>query len=211
MNTNQEINISVILPSRERPKLLHRVLVSFDLYANFPNDIEYLIWLDDDDDNENENIEVIKKLKKRIQNMRYFVCPRIGHRNVWFMFENLIKVSKGKIIFPVADDYFMRMLNWDMYMCRYIEETAFIGWRTRFGFTKKLLDECNVIEIYKQYHQKANERIMEYAYKENIMKDMGGDWFGVAGIPSIKRLKIKDEELSKKGFTPDFDICLYEK
>ncbi len=199
----EEVDISIIIPSRERFRYLRRSLFSLDILSHSPEKIEYLVWLDDDDQ---ESIEKIKKIKEQIPNIRIFVCPRMGYSNIWFMFKHLLSHSKGKIILPFADDCFMKQFEWDKNMMIYAEEEVFIGWKTRFGFTRKLLNKLDVIQMYKEKYNKINERIRDD--HNDIMRPMKGEWFGVELVrPNIRFKSRKNEQKMIPGY---FNLLEYE-
>ncbi len=202
----KETNISILMPSRERFKYLRRSLFSLDILSHYPEKIEYLIWIDNDDQ---ESIEKLKKIKEQIPNIRIFVCPRMGYSNIWFMLKHLIEHSKGKIILPFADDCFMREFEWDKKMMEYAEEEVFIGCKTRFGFTKKLLNKIDVSQMFKEKYNKVNEFVRDNYSKNNLMRPMRAEWFGVELVrPNIRFKSRRDEE----KIIPDyFNLLEYEQ
>ena len=200
----KEIDISIIIPTREREKYLRRALLSLDIYSNFPEKIEYLVWIDDDDI---KSINMIKKIKEQIPNVRFFVCPRFGYFNIWFMVKHLIKQSKGKIILPFGDDCFMKELYWDEKMIKYAEEKVFIGWRTRWGFSKKILDEIDIVQLWEEHTNKICEFIRDN--HNNILKPMRAEWFGVEDVRPKIRFKSKAEE--REMVPCHFDLLKYEQ
>lgn len=198
-----EIIVSVIIQSRERVKKLRRSLLSLDIFSYCPEKIEYLVWVDEDD---KPTIEYMKKLKIEMQNLRFFVCPRVGFYNWWFVFKNLTELAKGEIILPWADDYYMINTYWDKRLNEFSEEEAFIGWKTRFAFTRLLMKNHDIPELYHKHHQKANEKMWGYGYERDLFKTFGRSLFEVEIAKRIHRIRSYD-----KGIPENFDILAYEK
>jgi len=165
MSIKNDIEISIICASRGRPRYLRRGLVSVDIFSSYPEKIEYMIWVDSDDD---ASIECMKRLKDEIPNVRFFICPRVGFSNLWFSYEHLINVSDGKIMIPWSDDYYINYPYWDEPLYQFVESDNLICWGCSFMYTKKFVQDHNLIDFYKVHTQMSNERIFGYAMENKI-------------------------------------------
>lgn len=96
--------ISILCPSRERPRSLHRLMESIQATASNLDDIEVLIYLDFDDESTSE-----------IDYINYsFVRFFRGNRMWMSLMQNfLYSQSRGDFIMACADDFVFRTLYWD--------------------------------------------------------------------------------------------------
>ena len=201
-----DIKISILCVTRRADSICGSIQSLSDK-SSYKNFIEYLIWIDSDD---LETYKVLKKLQKEIANLRLFVCPRVGFNNMGFMIEHLIKASKGDIFLPWADDCTMTIKKWDKRMIRYIDEEVIIGKSTRIGFTRKLVEKHDIIGIYKNHPQMANEYIKDYGEKNNLYRQVKEDanskrWFKIKVVKKVERV-----EISLKDIADGFNIFEYE-
>lgn len=174
---SHKINISVFIPTRNRSdRYLPKCLTALESTAKNKNQIEYLVWVDEDDES---TIELLKNTKKQMDNLRLFICPRVGFYHIGFMHSNLASVAKGRIFLPFADDCKMTLQNWDQMMCRYIEEDAIIGSGSSFGVTKKCWINHKIYNIYGKNVQYNNEKICLYGNKHNLYRKLPKKWFSV--------------------------------
>ncbi len=97
--------ISVLLPSRCRPQELSFSLDSLELETN---DIEALIWLDDDEPKVNAYDAVLHARA----GVRTFVKPRVGYRRFDKMVNFLCEQAKGEWLFLWNDDAYMTRPDW---------------------------------------------------------------------------------------------------
>lgn len=95
--------ISVLLPTRARPKLAERFVTTASILATHPNDIEFILYVDDDD-LESHSIE--------FENVHYrtIIGPRLtmGVCNT-----RCLQESIGEIIVLGNDDVVIRTEGWD--------------------------------------------------------------------------------------------------
>lgn len=95
--------ISVIVPSRKRPKLLDQFLVSLFANSKIPERVEVIAIIDDDDQSYSETIV-------KYQEVKWIVTPReaLGKHTT-----KGIYTAKGKIIFLCNDDVIVQTKDWD--------------------------------------------------------------------------------------------------
>lgn len=96
--------ISILCPSRERPRSLQRLLESIQATANNVEDIEVLIYLDNDDES------TIERDFTNYSFVRFFR----GNRMWMSLMQNfLYSQSDGDFIMACADDFVFKTVNWD--------------------------------------------------------------------------------------------------
>ena len=98
------MKISIILPSRERPKYLLESFESFISKAKNNKDIQYIGVIDDDDMETKEYKDTIVKMGKKYDvDIELYETPRIP-------FEQYLNtgatVATGDVLFFIADDVF---------------------------------------------------------------------------------------------------------
>jgi hypothetical protein len=110
--TQNQFLISIILPSRKRPKELKNTINSFISLADPAlNNFEIIIKIDFDD---HESLDYIKTLDNKYENITFLINSRLkGWYNLVDFFEDLIRVSKSKYMFGFNDDGLMLTQNWN--------------------------------------------------------------------------------------------------
>jgi hypothetical protein len=73
------------------------------------SDIEYLFYIDNDDPQTQKYLEMVKENNKHLD-IKMVVGPRIIFSQ---MFNELVKISSGDILFMTGDDVIMRTKCWD--------------------------------------------------------------------------------------------------
>ncbi len=99
------INFSVILPTRERPKQLERMLTSLFSTASKPDSLEVILYQDEDD------IETNKiDAKLEAWGVERIIGPKLsmGKR-----LSTCIAASSGDVLFFLNDDVVVRTQDWD--------------------------------------------------------------------------------------------------
>jgi len=101
-----KIKISILCPSRGRPKNLERLIISARETASKPDEIEFLFYIDDDDTTFTDF-----NLKKYID----FNCKIIHGKRMWISVAQnfLYSQASGEIIMAAADDFVFQSKNWD--------------------------------------------------------------------------------------------------
>jgi len=101
-----KIKISILCPSRGRPKNLERLIISARETASKPDEIEFLFYIDDDDTTFTDF-----NLKKYID----FNCKIIHGKRMWISVAHnfLYSQASGEIIMAAADDFVFQSKNWD--------------------------------------------------------------------------------------------------
>lgn len=89
--------LSILIPSRERAKLLMGAIKSLGV-----SEFEILVWVDDDDPQLREYLELPATI---------FVKPRVGYRNFHKMVNFLARESSGEFILLFNDDMRIRSGN----------------------------------------------------------------------------------------------------
>ena len=104
------IKISILCPSRGRPKNLERLIVSAREKASKPDEIEFLFYIDDDDTTFTDF-----NFKKYID----FNCKIIHGKRMWISVAHnfLYSQASGEIIMAAADDFVFQSKNWDTLVC----------------------------------------------------------------------------------------------
>ena len=103
---NQNIKISLLMPSRERLEQAQRFIQSLEDNCHSPANIELLVYIDDDD----------KKTKNLFSN-QIILKKYIGKQLSMGGYNSfLLKKSTGDIIMLVNDDIEVKTQNWDKYL-----------------------------------------------------------------------------------------------
>jgi len=98
-------SLSVLVPSRERADVLKFSLDSLGLERN---NIEALVWVDDDDPQLNE----YRKLFGNNPQVKLFIKKRVGYENFHIMQNFLAAESSGNWLWLWNDDAYMDNVNW---------------------------------------------------------------------------------------------------
>lgn len=100
--------ISVLLPTRQRPNQLHRLINSIAETARFPDNIEAVLYVDDDDDSYAEKTLGIETTWVR--------GPRHhdGLVNLSIKWNHCYDASTGDILMHCGDDIIFRTTDWDV-------------------------------------------------------------------------------------------------
>ena len=144
MMKEEHINISVIMSTRGRPQYLKLALFSIFVLAKNPQKIEVMIKADEDD---SDTINICKNdpfFKE--YNIRVFIGPRLGYKNLWVSSMQLEKKTKGVIIHPFGDDTIITKLHWDDILLQYSEKEVMIGSRYSFAVTRKLWEKERIVK-----------------------------------------------------------------
>lgn len=97
------INFSLLLPTRARPKQLRRFLDSVYQCSLFPQEIEIILFLDEDDNSMFGFDYPNLKIKKLVQ----------ARNTMGFYNTSCLMISEGNIIIAVNDDIVIKTLAWD--------------------------------------------------------------------------------------------------
>ena len=97
--------LSVLVPSRERAKALKFSLDSLGLERN---NIEVLIWVDDDDPQLNQ----YKNLFNKNKHIKMFIKPRVGYSRFHEMLNFLSNKASGEWLLLWNDDAYMDNVEW---------------------------------------------------------------------------------------------------
>lgn len=103
--------ISVLLPTRQRPNQLHRLADSIAETARFPDNIEAVVYVDDDDNSYAETILGIETTWVR--------GPRHhdGLVNLSVKWNDCYAACTGDILMHCGDDIVFRTPDWDVVVC----------------------------------------------------------------------------------------------
>lgn len=102
--------ISILLPSRNRPRNISRFIDSF--YQNSRGEIEFLFYIDDDDDVSIKELEYQKEEYKDLVNIRWLVGKRQAISNTYNELYKLI--DNPDIILITGDDVTADTSGWDL-------------------------------------------------------------------------------------------------
>ena len=104
-------NISVLIPSRNRPQGLKELCESLFINATDPNQIEVIVYLDLDDSHIKEYTEYFLELNTRYINP---VKSIIGPKLVLSDYPNkLLQLASSEIFMNLGDDMRCRTYGWD--------------------------------------------------------------------------------------------------
>lgn len=99
------VSFSVLVPSRERAQALKFSLDSLGLERN---NLEVLVWVDDDDSQINE----YHRLFDKDSHVKLFIKPRVGYGNFHGMMNFLASKASGVWLFLWNDDAYMANIDW---------------------------------------------------------------------------------------------------
>jgi glycosyltransferase involved in cell wall biosynthesis len=104
--------ISLIVPTRNRVKLLRRLFDSIEETCKSTDNLEVLLGIDDDD------IETIQFIEKYSEDSRFVIKSIIGERGKGYVdlhnrINELCQISSGEFLFFLADDVQFMTKNWD--------------------------------------------------------------------------------------------------
>lgn len=102
--------LSVIFPTRERPKLLGNILRSIAFTTHNPDNVEVLIAYDDDDSVTKMALPEMKAIPRL--NLVPVECKRSMNFSRDY-YSKLAKIGKGDWFVVVNDDADFRTMNWD--------------------------------------------------------------------------------------------------
>lgn len=97
--------LSALVPSRERADALKFSLDSLRLEKN---NIEVLVWVDDDD----PQLGQYHKLFDNNSHIKMFIMPRVGYLKFHIMINHLVLQSIGNWLWLWNDDAYMENPNW---------------------------------------------------------------------------------------------------
>ena len=186
----KDIFISVTIPTRDRARLLLKCVKSAQLLALFPNNIEYLILIDEED---NKTLSFIEKEKyfKEIKNLRIFTCPRIGYGYHYIMMEHLMRETRGEIIVPIADDCIMTLKNWDENFLRYRDEVKiFYHDKIDIAFTRNAYNKYENIRRWFGSTRNTDVWIRKLGISEGCGARMG-KWYKIDKVKHVDRFDSK--------------------
>ncbi len=210
----KKIYTSVLLVTRGRKSILKETIKRLYKHAKYPKNIELFIAVDNDDI---ETIKFIKKNKifKQHKNIRIFLFPRIGWKNIGLYLRELFLHSTGDIIVPLADDCFIKIDNWDETFLEYKNETVIMSSGARLAMTRKAIKKYEFVKNYltkphgidpdtalwrrsqlekihksvKKWYRKAD--VSKYAKKENKANRWELKDLKILNNLKIKELKIR--------------------
>ena len=165
------MNISILLPTRKRLKLLKKSVDSLINNARNPEKLQFLFGVDEDD---NETFLYLKRSKYPNQLALQF--KPIGYENLHKYNNTLAGYATGKWIMFFNDDAIMNTKNWDDKIMDFEDEFCLLRFKEQTGhpysifpcFPKEwyyLLDHISL-------HGQNDAWLSEVAYLLNIMRDV---------------------------------------
>lgn len=103
------MTFDLLVPTRARPRNVHRLLESIENTAAAPDAITVYFYVDDDDELTQQHIDGIRKAHSEIP-MHFAVGPRIVLSQ---MYTGMANESKGEILWSGGDDIVFRTPEWD--------------------------------------------------------------------------------------------------
>jgi len=165
------MNISILLPTRKRLKLLKKSVDSLINNARNPEKLQFLFGVDEDD---NETFLYLKRSKYPNQLALQF--KPIGYENLHKYNNTLAGYATGKWIMFFNDDAIMNTKNWDDKIMDFEDEFCLLRFKEQTNhpysifpcFPKEwyyLLDHISL-------HGQNDAWLSEVAYLLNIMRDV---------------------------------------
>ena len=165
------MNISILLPTRKRLKLLKKSVDSLINNARNPDKLQFLFGVDEDD---NETFLYLKRSKYPNQLALQF--KPIGYENLHKYNNTLAGYATGKWIMFFNDDAIMNTKNWDDKIMDFEDEFCLLRFKEQTNhpysifpcFPKEwyyLLDHISL-------HGQNDAWLSEVAYLLNIMRDV---------------------------------------
>lgn len=102
------MNISICVPTRERPHHVRRLIQSVTETAKFPEMIEFCFYCDDDDV---ATQSMLRESQKQMKNIKFTVGPRIMFSDTW---NHCHRLAQSEIIMMGSDDIVFRTKDWDI-------------------------------------------------------------------------------------------------
>jgi glycosyltransferase involved in cell wall biosynthesis len=179
------MKISIITPSRKRPKYLLESFESFISKAKNNKDIQYIGVIDDDDMETKEYKDDILKMGKKYDvNIELYETPRIPLEQY---LNTGATVATGDVLFFIADDVFCDKNGWDTLMSeaceKYLDEPFLIwtvgkneSWKpfpTHFGLSRKWVDIAEMVTC----HRSSDEFVKDIAELANLRTIKMLDWY----------------------------------
>jgi len=116
--------VSILIPSRERPKELCNVLKNISETLKEPSNVEVLVRLDEDDKLSLKKQEEFFKAAGLV-NLRILVGPRKrGYYDLHIFVNELASVSKGDFLLLFNDDSIFTSIAWDIELLKRRNELA---------------------------------------------------------------------------------------
>lgn len=105
------MKISILMPTRGRPKLLRRMWKQCLSLANHPEDVEYIIYIDDDD---TETIRMYNKMKNHVKYGNQIKAIIGEKQEMLGQYHNeCCKISDADIVCVMGDDCEFLTQGWD--------------------------------------------------------------------------------------------------
>jgi hypothetical protein len=167
-----DIFTSVLIVSRKRPSALSQNLSLLYQFADYPDNLECLIRIDDDDpetENAYRNGEFFKSHRNRV---RMYKGPRLGYRYIWFLEKQMYELSSGSIIVPFADDCQPFLKGWDSIPLKYKDLPRVVGMRVRLMLTRPAIEKYDILKNFGGMGPGSDVAMFRFASKENIFIDM---------------------------------------
>ena len=165
------VNISVLTPSRGRMGMLEQNFYKMYKMARFPEKVESLVYIDEDD---TESINFYNKdfLKEYHPYVKIFVGPRVGFAYMHIMIKQLAALSKGDIILPVPDDCNFTVQNWEDYLLPYIDKELVLYHKFKLAITRKAYEKFECIKNFSGFssfelrHERRLKRPLDAALRK---------------------------------------------
>lgn len=104
-----KLKFSIICPTRKRLNNLKRFIKSMEDTKSGEHEIEYLFYVDHDDILTEQFLRSINTIYPDLR-VQYIYGPRIIFSR---MFNEIVNISSGHILFMTGDDVIMRTKDWD--------------------------------------------------------------------------------------------------
>jgi hypothetical protein len=115
-----KIKISILCPTRKRPKFMRRLVEKCYETCMYPDIVEIVFGIDDDD---KESLAMVKSLQEEFSknHIEHIIFPRNK-----YMFSDLVnqvaKAAKGEIFGLMSDDAHHDSKNWDEIVIKYFDD-----------------------------------------------------------------------------------------
>lgn len=178
--------ISVLIPSKNRPKGLRNLCDSLFANAENPYRIEVLVYFDFDDQHLLENLEYFKELNSKYQNSSKVI---VGPNLILSDYPNkLLKLASSDIFMNLGDDMICKAPNWDTKiitaMDEYTDKITFIHFDDGYWGSKLATHQVlhrNYVECLGYFYPP----IFNYGYSDTWMHDVAKEVGRTVYIPML--------------------------
>lgn len=130
-NTQDQVILSILLPTRGRREMLKRSIESLVSTAKFPNRLEILLGIDDDDEGIQDYLkeEIAPLLMENKVECRANLFKPLGYENLNQYVNHLASTAQGEWLVFWNDDGIMLSENWDEVIASYTGQFKLLAFK----------------------------------------------------------------------------------